>query len=117
MSDADDLREPNPWQPMTSPIALKHLGKLAEETGELGSALARCIIQGIAECEPMTGKCNREWLEDEIADVTAGIALVSEHFNLDHGRIFGRVMKKMKHLRAWHQQLSDDPARPTSSDS
>jgi hypothetical protein len=68
---------------------------------------SRCIIQGIDEREPETGKLNREWLEDEIADATAGIALVTEHFNLDNERIFRRVIRKMEHLKAWHATLGD----------
>ncbi len=102
MNNADELRDANPWQPMTTPIDLKHLGKLAEELGECGAAVCRCIIQGIDEKEPVTGKVNREWLEDEIADITANMALVTEHFNLDNERIFQRVMRKMKHLKQWH---------------
>lgn len=105
MSDADKLRDANPWHPMTEPIDLKHLGKLGEECNELGSAVSRCIIQGIAESEPVTGKPNRDWLEDEIADVTANIALVTEHFGLNHERIFKRVVRKMEHLRQWHGML------------
>jgi NTP pyrophosphatase (non-canonical NTP hydrolase) len=102
MSNADELRDASPWQPMTKPIDLKHLGKLAEELGECGAAVSRCIIQGIDEKEPVTGKVNREWLEDEIADVTANMALVSEHFDLNHERIFKRVVRKMEHLKQWH---------------
>ncbi|ODM71709.1 hypothetical protein [Bradyrhizobium elkanii] len=105
MADADTLGKANPWHPMTKPIDLKHLGKFGEELGECGAAVARCIIQGIDECEPVTGKSNREWLEDEIADITANMALVTEHFALDEARIFRRVLKKMEHLRGWHQQL------------
>lgn len=77
----------NPWHPMDKPIDLKHLGKLGEECGELSSAVSRCIIQGIDESEPVTHKPNREWLEDEIADVVANIELVSEHFQLDQDRM------------------------------
>lgn len=105
----NDAQSPtlNPWRPMTRPIDLKHLGKLGEECNELGSAVSRCIIQGIDEREPVTGKSNREWLEDEIADATANMALVTEHFNLDEGRIFKRVLRKMEHLRAWHSMLEE----------
>lgn len=66
----------NPWIPMSKPIDIKHLGKLAEELGEASSAVARCLIQGIDESEPVTGKLNRQWLEDELADVCANIQLV-----------------------------------------
>lgn len=104
MSNADKLRDPNPWHPITDAVDLKHLGKLNEEAGELVSATARCIIQGIDECEPVTGKCNREWLEDEIADVEAGIALAKERFHLRVDRIARRRDKKIIHLSRWHRQ-------------
>lgn len=92
----------NPWHPMTDAVDVKHLGKLGEECCELGSAIARCIIQGIDEFEPVTGKPNREWLENEIADVLAGIELNIQHFGLDRHAILERREHKIKHLRAWH---------------
>ncbi len=95
----------NPWVPMTNLLDLKHLGKLGEETGELSSAVARCIIQGIDGAEPVTGKINREWLEDEIADVKNNIELVTEHFGLDWKRIEARVEKKRALLKIWHGML------------
>ena len=103
--DADDLREANPWRPMQSAIDLKHLGKLAEELSEAGAAVARCIIQGIDEKEPVTGKVNREWLEEELADVCANIGLVVDHFHLNRSRIKDRESKKAYFLRKWHGTL------------
>ncbi|WP_409188420.1 hypothetical protein [Bradyrhizobium sp. RDM4] len=102
MSNADHLREPNPWHPITDAVDLKHLGKLGEECNELGAAVSRCIIQGVDECEPVTGKSNREWLEDEIADVLANVALVEERFRLNSARMAERAERKMAHLRKWH---------------
>lgn len=102
MSNADNLREPNPWHPISDSVDLKHLGKLGEECNELGSAVSRCIIQGVDEAEPVTGKINREWLEDEIADVEANIALVKQRFALNEQRMQARAEKKKAHLRAWH---------------
>lgn len=95
----------NPWRPMTAPIDLKHLGKLGEEVNELGSAISRCIIQGIDEAEPVTGKVNRIWLEEEIADVYANLVLVIDHFNLDTARIRTRMVRKQEHLKGWHSML------------
>lgn len=94
--------EMNPWHPMTDPVALKHLSKLCEEAGELASASARCIAQGIDECEPITLKPNKEWLEDEIADVWANSHLVSKFFDLDKDRMNARVAKKIAQLKSWH---------------
>jgi NTP pyrophosphatase (non-canonical NTP hydrolase) len=102
MANADDLRDANPWSPTTNPLDLAHLGKLAEECNELGAAIARCIIQGIDEREPVTGKLNREWLEDEVADVRAGLDLVCKHFGLDLTRIGLRHVRKVGHLQQWH---------------
>lgn len=102
MSDADTLRDANPWHPITDAVDLKHLGKLAEEANELGSAIARCIIQGVDECEPVTGKSNRAWLQDEIADVQANLDLVIERFGLDEEAMEARAAKKRGHLKQWH---------------
>jgi hypothetical protein len=102
LSDADKLRDASPWQPITDAVDLKHLGKLGEECNELGSAISRCIIQGVDEAEPVTGKLNREWMEDEIADVEAGIELAKRRFDLDRDRIHRRRIKKMLHLLKWH---------------
>lgn len=99
------MKDLSPWQPETRKIALKHLGKLAEECNECGAAVARCIIQGIDECEPVTGKSNRLWLEEEIADVIANAQLVMQHFALDNAAIDARVVRKMAHLRKWHDML------------
>lgn len=175
MSNADHLREPNPWHPITAPVDLKHLGKLNEECGELVAAAAccrmqgiaatmpwledeiadvranidlcvdhfalgrveiamrvlrtklhavrtdhlnelnracgglvsassRCLIQGVDEAEPVTGRVNRNWLENAAADVRAWIELCEEHFSLDCARITARASKKKLHLQKWHAQ-------------
>jgi NTP pyrophosphatase (non-canonical NTP hydrolase) len=92
----------NPWHPITDAVDLKHLGKLGEELGECSAAVSRVIIQGLDEKEPVTGKPNREWLEDEIADVMAGFKLVIERFELDRTRINLRAARKEGQLRDWH---------------
>lgn len=95
----------NPWHPITRPIDLKHLGKLGEELCESGTALFRCIIQGVDEAEPVTGKVNREWLEDELADVMANMELVIAHFGLDLERMKVRAERKKAGLKTWHGML------------
>lgn len=99
----------NPWTPMSKPIDVKHLGKLAEELGEASSAVARCLIQGIEESEPVTHKPNRQWLEDELADVIANIDLVAAHFSLDTYRMNERAERKKEHLHRWHLMLEAPP--------
>lgn len=116
------------WQP----IDMKHFGKLSEELGELQAAVARCLIQGIMECEPVTSKPNKQWLEEEIADVEAGAALimgrynikefeyvrqaiadlvfcaeaVTAHFNLNRKVMGFRQIRKEEMLREWHGMLT-----------
>ena len=97
----------NPWVPITNPLDLTHLGKFMEELAEANAAAARCIIQGIDECEPVTGKPNREWLEDEIADVLANVTLVIQHFDLNSVWISNRKTVKMDRLREWHAMLKE----------
>ena len=97
------LEQYNPWRPIRDPLDLKHLGKLNEELNECGSAVARCIIQGMDEAEPTTGKVNRDWLMEEIADVRANLEVVEEHFNLDLGKIMTRAFEKKLRLKTWHK--------------
>src|ERR1700722_6658988 len=86
----------SPWVPTTDVKQLKLLGKLAEELGECSSAVARCIIQGIDESEPITGKLNRQWLTEEIADVEACINMLIELYDLDDEKINARSMRKIE---------------------
>lgn len=99
---------PNPWVPTTDKLDLKHLGKLAEELGELSSAVARCIIQGFDENHPVTGKPNKEWLEEEIADVYATMSHVQKHFGLDYNFIRNRETNKINYLAEWHRMEDED---------
>lgn len=101
---------PNPWQPETDQLRLAVLGKLAEEASECATAAARCMIQGIDECEPVTGKSNREWLEDEIADVIAQTRRASEALGLD----IGRIMDRAKAKEAFTKQWQGDPTWQTN---
>jgi NTP pyrophosphatase (non-canonical NTP hydrolase) len=99
--------DPNPWKPMTNLLDLKHVGKLIEELGECVAAAARCQIQGIDEREPITGKPNWLWLQEELADVFANAELVIEHFELDREAIEARKQKKEAFLRKWHGMLKE----------
>lgn len=92
----------NPWHPITDPVDLKHLGKLGEETNELGTVVSRCIIQGLDGINPTDGKVNKRWLEEEIADVIGNAELVGERFGLDWEFIFIRAEEKKRRLRTWH---------------
>jgi hypothetical protein len=93
----------NPWRPITDSVDLKHLGKFLEELGECTAATSRVLIQGLNEVEPVTRKPNREWFEEEIADVLANIDLVCDRFDLNRDFISRRVSDKKFRLRTWHE--------------
>ena len=81
------------------------LGKLTEELGEAVTAASRCLIQGIDESEPVSGKPNKEWLEEELADVWALTSLVINRFGLDASRINARSADKQRRKQIWLDEL------------
>lgn len=95
----------SPWSPDTNVGNLRVLGKAIEERGESVQMLGRCVIQGIDESEPVTGKPNRQALEEELADERATAELLIEHFRLDRTRMEVRVMEKKARLRAWFAMM------------
>lgn len=108
MMDTHDIpnRVASEWQPITDKLALAVLGKLAEEAGELTSALCRCIIQGINEHPPTSLKPNKEWVEDEIADVLAMAEFAVRYLDLDRTGIDARRARKMEFKRPWFESLT-----------
>jgi hypothetical protein len=95
----------NPWKPISNPLHLKQLGKLGEEASELCTVVSRCIIQGVDQSEPVTGKPNKLWLEEELADVLASIDRVMEGQNLDSEFILKRADMKRLRLIQWENML------------
>ena len=101
MTEKHFVADPNPWIPMSDLNDVRVIGKLGEELNECASAASRCLIQGIDEAEPSTGKLNRVWLEDEIADVLVNLKLVCERFDLKPSP--ERMALKETYLRKWHE--------------
>ena len=90
------------WVPEQDVHRQKVLGKAMEESGEYTSAVARCLIQGIDENEPVTGKPNRQWLMEEAADVTATLRHLVNTFELDQDFINARAQRKYAQLAHWY---------------
>jgi len=91
------------WQPERNRIFIATLGKLAEECNELAGRATRCIIQGVVEPDPETGRANVEELRREIADVRACIVM-AEHilgFSFD----VSRADEKLAGYRQWHELI------------
>jgi len=102
-------KEPSPWNPPNlSAPQRKSLGKLGEETNELGTVLFRIHIQGIDEVVPGETKTNRQWLEEEIADVLATSALAVKELKLDMDFIEERMKKKTVYLEKWYMMPDID---------
>jgi hypothetical protein len=91
----------SPWTPESNPNSLRVLGKTLEELTECGSAVARCLVQGIDESEPVTGKPNREWLLEEVADAYAVLDWTVDYFKLDIPAIAKRSARKQGGFRQW----------------
>ena len=98
--------EASEWQPITNKCDLAVLGKFGEELSECTTAIFRCIIQGMAEAEPTTGKINKQWLEDEIADVRALLTFAEARFDLNLARIAKRAEMKRSYKRPWFRSLA-----------
>lgn len=95
----------SPWFPETDTNRVRALGKTLEELGELTSAVSRCLIQGIDACEPVTGKPNRLWLQQEVADVYAQLAMLDMQFGLDTAFINKRMGAKIEQMHEWRTML------------
>lgn len=89
------------WVPTTNLMELRRLGKLGEELGELSNVASRCIIQGINETDPSSGKVNRQRLLDELADVAAQIDCTVAAFELDVAYFGERRTRKRQQMAEW----------------
>ncbi len=98
--DIED-KPPSPWMGEPDLVKRLTLGKAGEEFNELGKILARCSIQGVNECEPVTGKPNVQELEEEVGDAYAALGQLIKRLNLDQGHINDRMFKKGRYLGAW----------------
>ena len=95
----------NAWQVEADKSIIRRLGKLCEELNECGSAASRAIIQGVDSVSPDTGKTNRQWLLEELADVQAQIGCTLLHLGLDQDFLARRVAHKMKQMDEWEDLL------------
>ena len=93
-----------PWVAISDTKHLKILGKFGEELAELQKAVMRCIIQGINEIDPESGKTNRQALEEELADVSALTQVVEDEFDLRI--LWERMETKRERQYMWMDGLS-----------
>lgn len=102
----------NPWVPIKDPKVQRRFGKTLEELGELTSAVSRCLIQGIDECEPVTGKPNRQWLLEELADVevqTLRILRMLQMSPQENNLYEERLRRKNHQMEEWENFFKDEP--------
>lgn len=91
----------SPWQPANDPIEVAFWGKALEELGELSAIISRCMIQGVNECEPSTGKLNKSALAEEIADVKAMIEIIMTFNNIPEFVLDERMAHKKAKFHRW----------------
>jgi phage terminase Nu1 subunit (DNA packaging protein) len=96
------------WKPEPDVLIHQALGKACEEASELANILARCLIQGLNESEPVSGKRNRQALFEEIADLDAAVQWLRELVNDEYDG--DRADRKLNGFRRWQCMLEADLA-------
>lgn len=96
------------WKPEPDVIIHQALGKACEEASELANILARCLIQGLNQSEPVSGKPNRQALFEEIADLDAAVQWLRELIDDEYDG--DRADRKLNGFRRWQRMLEDDAA-------
>lgn len=94
------------WKPEPDILIHQALGKACEEASELSNILARCLIQGLDQREPVSGKPNRKALSDEIADLDAAIQWLRELIGDEYDE--ERADRKLRGFRQWQLLLEAD---------
>ncbi len=101
------------WQHTTNPLHIRRLGKTGEELAELAAVVSRCLIQGLDEIDPSSGKTNRQRLIDETADVRAQLNCNDRAFGLPLAEIAARVAKKEAWMAEWESHYGSALAQPS----
>ncbi|MCK3780453.1 hypothetical protein MZK49_27585 [Ensifer sesbaniae] len=98
------------WKPETDIVLHQALGKCAEECAELSQALARCLIQGFHEAEPVTHKLNRTHLFEEVADFKAALRWLFDVLDEPFKGESERERRKFDGFKHWQKMLESDQA-------
>ncbi len=106
MAQASTKPAITPWQPEQNRFRLAVLGKLAEESGELSARAARCIIHGLDERDPDTGRLNRDELAREVADMLACLEILRETLSVVPQD--ARISSKANGFRHWHSLIEEE---------
>jgi hypothetical protein len=96
------------WKPEPDMLIHQALGKACEEASELANILARCLIQGLDQSDPGTGKANRRALSNEIADLDAAVQWLRELTGEEYDE--ERADRKLNGFRQWQRMLEADMA-------
>ncbi|MDK4703859.1 hypothetical protein PH562_16530 [Rhizobium sp. CNPSo 4062] len=96
------------WKPEPDVLIHQALGKACEEASELATILARCLIQGLDQSEPVSGKPNRQALFEEIADLDAAVQWLRELIGDDYDE--SRADRKLNGFHRWQRMLEEDAA-------
>jgi hypothetical protein len=93
------------WLPDQDQHRLAVLGKLIEECNELSGRAARCILHGLDEVDPDSGRTNRAELEREIADVEACLSQAQKRLGVAYD--LHRAVEKTRGFDHWHNLIDE----------
>lgn len=96
------------WHVEEDKFRKRKLGKSLEELSELSCVLARCLIQGVDEVDPSSGKVNRVRMQEEVADVYAQLNLLVLAFKLNEEEISERIVDKINSMKKWEQLIIEE---------
>ena len=82
------------------------LVKLVEELGELTQVAAKKLAYMKTDAHP-DGTSLKARMEEEMADVIAACAFVTNQFGLDENIMGARVEKKLKLFAEWHARTDN----------
>lgn len=94
-------KQVSPWRPATDAVEVALFGKALEELGELTAIVSRCLIQGVNEREPSTGKLNKSALAEEIADVLAMCEVIMYFNGIKQSHMDRRIKVKRDNFHKW----------------
>ncbi|MDP4074238.1 hypothetical protein [Acidovorax sp. A1169] len=87
-----------------------HHTSLLRILGVLQAVVARCVIQGIEEIDPSSGKTNRVRFIEAVADTLTQVNKSIGHFSLDYNAIRLRVTEKKRQMAEWEALCTGAPA-------
>jgi NTP pyrophosphatase (non-canonical NTP hydrolase) len=89
-------------------MTAKGLAKLIEELGELQQVVGKRLAYYTTDEHPDGAGSLQGRMADEMADVTAAMAFVSQQFGIDTERVKHRAARKLALFQQWHSESGNN---------